>query len=126
MVLLDGLHFGGGVSYTERAETQGRFGLYVEDQNNARRRGSGIYFSRPAAAAWSSTGPCRTSGPSAATLAKRKTTTNSTNDSLLEPYTSSKAMKAFIFSLLLGAFGWASVTAPLFSPVFSQLPSVTL
>jgi hypothetical protein len=43
LVLLKGLHLGCGVHYTERAKAQGRFGLYVEDQNDGRRRG-GIYM----------------------------------------------------------------------------------
>jgi hypothetical protein len=61
VILLDGLHFGLGAHYTDRAHLQGRLGLYVEDQNHARRRGGiymfskgggGIEFSWPISKKW--------------------------------------------------------------------------
>jgi hypothetical protein len=62
VVLLEGLALGGGICYTERLETTGRFGLYVEDKSNSRRRaglylltdkGGGIELSWPIVEKWS-------------------------------------------------------------------------
>jgi hypothetical protein len=62
VVLMEGLKFGLGGSYTERAELEPRAGLYVEDKNEPRRRGGiymlgseggGIELSWPVAEQWS-------------------------------------------------------------------------